>query len=673
MRPDKPAETMKDVIFSPLRVGPITLKNRLVALPVYTGYAHPGGRVSALLMDHYTRLADSGVAMVVVANAAVAPDGIGSTYNLRVDHDAFLPGLTELAGAIRKRGAVACLQLNHTGRFAKTEQPLLPSPADSENLAFNITALKDFMNFFPFEKRFGLTHYFLRLFSTWRRAMTLEDSQKVVRQFGDAAFRAFQAGFDMIELHGANGYLLCQFLSAFTNKETSMTGGEFENRTAIPLSVIREVKKRLPADFPVGFRLILEEWVPGGIDLQEALTLAGKLQDEGIAYLSAAAGTYSSIFSSQALKKMSRPAYLRNEVSRLTSEVTIPTIISGRIIKPSLARTLIDEGVADLIGLGRPLLVDFDWVKKVKEGREKEITHCINCNNCLKRVILDQGFNCVQWPRPLQESIDLDQKLLSRMYKDIWVASGIDDLELFKSALPLFVPEKRRVTLPIPLTLLFLEGTGESPLSPTEKKDFLMWSKGTLQQLGYVDPHIDVMDSVVKDTAEKAVNDAIERGHHGVIFLGKNRNQAWRERLLYKVRGKVMALIGSSPHQSNILVPVDLSTSTLLALKFIGYTYAGKGGLNLDFVHVLTGSPAPVKKRWEELKGIAGWDDDLRLHMVPERGDIADSLLEFVKEGDYGTIIMGKRGLSGIKRRLLGSVSASLLHGLSNQTLFLVD
>ena len=396
----------EDVIFSPLRVGPLELKNRLVALPVYTGYAHPGGRVSALLTDHYTRLADSGVAMVVVANAAVAPDGIGSTYNLRVDHDEFLPGLTELAAAIKGHGALACLQLNHAGRFAKTEQPLLPSPADSENLAFNITALKDFMNFFPFEKRFRLTRYFLKLFSTWRRAMTLEDCQKVVKQFGDAAFRAFQAGFDMIELHGANGYLLCQFLSAFTNKGTSVTGGEFENRTAIPLAVIREVKQRLPANFPVGFRLLLEEWVPGGINLQEALTLAQILQDEGIAYLSATAGTYSSIFSAQSLKKMSKPAYMRDEVSRLTSQVTIPTIISGRITKPSLARTLINEGVADLIGLGRSLRADFDWVKKVKERREKEITYCINCNNCLKRVILDQGFNCSQWPRSLQESIN---------------------------------------------------------------------------------------------------------------------------------------------------------------------------------------------------------------------------------------------------------------------------
>ena len=128
-------------IFSPLRLGSQQLKNRLVALPVYTGYAYPDARVSPQLIEHYTKLAQSGVAMVVVANAAVASDGDISTYNLRVDRDDHIPGLARLAKAIKQQGAIACLQLNHAGRFAKTEQPLLPSPTDSSNLAFNIEAL----------------------------------------------------------------------------------------------------------------------------------------------------------------------------------------------------------------------------------------------------------------------------------------------------------------------------------------------------------------------------------------------------------------------------------------------------------------------------------------------------------------------------------------------------
>ena len=133
--------------------------------------------------------------MVIVANAAVAPDGVVSNYNLRVDRDEFIPGLAKLARAIKQSGALACLQLNHAGRFAKTNQPLLPSPLDSSNLSFNLASLKDFMNFFPLEKRFGLTRYFLNQVNTWRQGMTAQDQERIIASFGESAFRAYQAGF----------------------------------------------------------------------------------------------------------------------------------------------------------------------------------------------------------------------------------------------------------------------------------------------------------------------------------------------------------------------------------------------------------------------------------------------------------------------------------------------
>ena len=220
------------------------------------------------------------------------------------------------------------------------------------------------MNFFPLEKRFGLTRYFLNQVNTWRRGMTAEDQERIIVSFGEAAFRAYQAGFDMIELHGANGYLLCQFLSSFTNKIQSGFGDDFQGRTTFPLSVIREIKQRIPENFSLGFRLIIREWVPGGIDLSEALAFAKLLEKEGVAYLSASVGSYISLFSTMAKKQMARPAYLRQDMADLTREVGIPTIMSGRVIKPSLANKLLRDGAADLIGLGRPLRADFQWVKK---------------------------------------------------------------------------------------------------------------------------------------------------------------------------------------------------------------------------------------------------------------------------------------------------------------------
>jgi 2,4-dienoyl-CoA reductase (NADPH2) len=122
-------------LFSPIQVGGVHMKNRLVALPVHTGFACPDGGVSSWMIDFYARLADSGVAMVVVANAAVSSDGVVSKFNLRADRDKFIPALARLAGAIKKKGAMACLQLNHAGRFARTARPLLPSPVSRENLS----------------------------------------------------------------------------------------------------------------------------------------------------------------------------------------------------------------------------------------------------------------------------------------------------------------------------------------------------------------------------------------------------------------------------------------------------------------------------------------------------------------------------------------------------------
>jgi 2,4-dienoyl-CoA reductase (NADPH2) len=660
-------------LFSPFQVGPYQLKNRVIALPVFTGYAHTDGNVSALMLEHYTQLADSGVAMVVVANAAVTSDGVISTHNLRVDRDEFIPGLSKLAGSIKRRGALACLQLNHGGRFAKTNQPLLPSSTDSSNLTYNITSLKNFMNFFPLEKRFSLTGYFLKLFGTWRRAMTAEDRERIVVSFGEAANRACEAGFDMIELHGANGYLLCQFLSAFTNKEQSGFGGDFKGRTAFPLAVIREVKQRVPDDFPVGFRLLLREWVPEGIDLSEALSWARLLEKEGIAYLSATVGTYNSMFSSDVVKQMGKPGYLQKDMEELTKAVNVPTIVSGRVLKPSLAEKLLKRDAADLIGLGRPIRADMHWIKKAAANREKKIETCISCNWCLKEVILGRGFNCRRWPKLFQERIDLERKALIRMYKGLWVLADKNDLSLLKTSLSSLLPERRAIPIAIEPTVLFLQQEKNGDFPQPARDEFLDWGKNMLKGLGFVDGHLNASLRVVGEAPDKEVHDEIEQGQHGVIILGHNRAQAWRERVLYKERGKVVALIGSSEHQQEILVPVDLSSTTILVLRFVCHVFVGKPGYNLNFVHVFTGHPDASEQRWEGLKNIVGWDEDFHLQLIASKKDVAGQILNKVKEDKCGTIIMGKRGYTGMKRWLLGSVSAGVLRGLTDESIFLID
>lgn len=502
--------------------------------------------------------------------------------------------------------------------------------------------------------------------------MNTEDQERIIVSFGESAFRAYQAGFDMIELHGANGYLLCQFLSSFTNKIQSGFGGDFQGRTTFPLSVIREIKQRIPKSFSLGFRLIIREWVPGGIDLSEALAFAKLLEKEGVAYLSASVGSYLSLFSTMAKKQMARPAYLRQDMADLTREVRIPTIISGRVIKPSLANKLVKDGVADLIGLGRPLRADFQWVKKAADQSQK-ITTCLNCNWCLKRVVLEQGYNCRRWPKLLQERTALEHKLLTRNYKGLWVVSDIDDLKLYRTSLPLFLPDCKNISTTISPTVLFLQADIEDESFNKVRDDFVKWCNETLNRLGFSDATLNQVVRVARKTYDKEVHTEIERGNHGVILIGRNWSQAWRERLLYKERAKVIGLIGSSNHQNEVLVPVDLSATTLLVLLFLRRTYIGKAGFNLNFIHVLTNQASSIEQRWRRLKKIVGLDESYHLQRIPTKDNVVSALLEIIKTEKYGTIIMGKRGLSGIKRWLIGSVSAGVLHGLTDQSLFLID
>jgi len=659
-------------LFSPLRLGPYQLKNRLVALPVYTGYAYPDGRVSPQLIEHYTKLAQSGAAMVVVANAAVASDGATSTYSLRVDRDEYIAGLARLAKAIKQQGAIACLQLNHAGRFAKAEKPLLPSPTDSSNLVFNIEALKDFMNFFPLEKRFRLTRYFLKQANKWRHGITAEDMARIIVSFGEAGVRACDAGFDVIELHGASGYLLCGFLSPFTNRILDGFGGSFQNRTAFPLAVLKEIQRKLAAGFPIGFRLMLREWVPGGIDLAEAVAFARLLEKEGIAYLSGTVGSFNSIFFKDVMKKMAQPAYLRKDMQQLSREVGIATIISGRIINPALANEILRERAADLIGLGRPLRVDSNWVKKARTPYQKIIL-CMNCNWCLKRVVLEQGFSCRRWPKLIQQRADLNHQLLTRNYKELWVITDGNDLKLFKKALPVFLPNSQQHPIPISPTFFFLQTKNDGEISNQDREVFLKWSRKTLNRCGFSDALIHHVVKLAKETCDKEVQTEIKRGNYGVVLIRKNQRQPWRERILYQERGKVIALLGSSGHRNRILVPIDLSENTLLVLMFLRQLYIGRSEFKLNFLHVLSGPKKSAAHRWKELKRIIELDEKVELQCIAKNSEISDTILECVKAGGYGTIVMGKRGLSGIKRWLLGSVSSGVLRGLTEQSLFLVD
>jgi len=356
-------------LFSEVSIQGVTLKNRLIMAPLYLGYAGEGGTVSPMLLEHYRLMAESGVAMVVVENATVDhPAGSGSNRTLRADTDDNLAGLKTLAANIKEAGAVACLQLNHAGRFAHAAaQALAPSAVQT--------------------------------FNRMPRALEPEEIAQIIDRFAQAAARARAAGFDMVELHGGTGYLLAQFLSPHTNRRTDAYGGGLDHRQRFPLEVVSRVKAAV-GDYPVGYRFLADEWLPDGLHPDESRKFAKSLARAGIAYISVMGGTYESFSLPEVVERSRQEGYMLDLAAAIRAEVDVPVVAAGRMATGQFAEQAVAGGKTDLIGLARVLWADPQWPHKVRDGREKEILHCDpDCGDaCTQMVMKGRPAFCVRWP-----------------------------------------------------------------------------------------------------------------------------------------------------------------------------------------------------------------------------------------------------------------------------------
>jgi 2,4-dienoyl-CoA reductase (NADPH2) len=354
-------------LFSPLTLKGLSLKNRITMAPLYLGFPGEDGLVNDLVLDHYREMASSGAAMIVVENAGVDPGGVGSPRTLLASDDRFVPGLAELARTIKGQGAVAIQQINHAGRYACGTERIAPSPVE-----------------------------------TWGvvpRAMTEEDMDRVVEMYASAAARVKAAGFDGVEIHGGTGYLLVQFLSTRTNHRTDGYGGSLDNRLRFPLRVVDAVLDRVGPDFPVGYRFLVEEFLPDGLQPYETQALGQALDDRGIAYLSVTFGTYDSFFTPKYMQAEKKEGFMYIQsglVKRAFPDM--PVITSGRIQSPARAERLLEEGDGDMVGLARVLFADPLWPKKAQGLVTDPIVPCEpTCSLCLNRVIHKQAAMCSRW------------------------------------------------------------------------------------------------------------------------------------------------------------------------------------------------------------------------------------------------------------------------------------
>ena len=656
-------------LFEPFVIGGCRSRNRIVALPLFTGYARPDGGVTPLLREHYWRLASSGAGLVVVANVAVSEDGRTSRRSLRIDDDRFVPGLARLAATIRHRGALACIQLNHAGRFAHTARPLLPAPFAASHLDHDIAALKSFMQTFPFSDRFGLTARFMQMSAKWRVGMTPADRERVVGDFGRAAGRAAAAGFDMLELHGATGYLLAQFLSAFSNQPPGPWSGDFQRRVPFVRDVVRAVQEAVPKGFPIGYRLLVREWVPEGIDLDEATALGRVLEGLDIAYLSVSAGTYNSMFNPEAVQVTRRPAYLLADGQHLRKAVKTPLILGGRVFRPDIARRVLARGAADMVGLGRPLLTDPGWLEKALTGRR--VTVCIDCRQCLKRVIQEKGLACARWPAIEIERVDLECALHIRLNACLLFTSE-KALEVPPEALPLRLTgpegaEEHKVRLAYCIPEGYVGDAFRTASDQHANRVRRHWQaigqRGTLLETVFKTAHPSLHDDLLAEARQDGF---------GMLVLVDGRDVRRGEILAAKWReGVFMALARRDP-AAKVFVAVDLSPATHVLLRFLSYGFSGRPGIHFRFVHVLAGAPQAAMVRWSKMLPLSGWDADTPLDVLPPGpGGAAQTLLEAAAGWDY--LAVGRRGMSRIKSFLLGSVSRRILRAAPDATVVIVS
>lgn len=370
---------MTDTLFTPINVDGITLFNRITMAPLYLGYAGEGGTVSPLLLEHYRMMASGGAAMIVVENATVDhPQGSGSNRTIRADTDDNLEGLTKLADTIKKQGAIACLQINHAGRFAMASpDPVAPSAVDT----------------------FGSTP----------RALEAGEIEAIVRKFADAAGRAKKAGFDMVELHGGTGYLLSQFASPRTNKRDDAWGGSLEERMKFPLDVLSATRAAV-GNMPVGYRFLADEYLEDGLRPAESVQIASALENAGVSYLSVMGGTHESMATAEFFKKSRAEGFMAELAEQVKSHVSVPVITAGRISSAGTANDILESGKADLLGLARVLWADPEWPDKIRNGREDEIVHCDPaCEDiCMQLVLKGKPAYCPQWkPEKTRKMKDL--------------------------------------------------------------------------------------------------------------------------------------------------------------------------------------------------------------------------------------------------------------------------
>jgi len=358
-------------LFAPIQIGSMTAKNRLMMPSMSINFGvDENGFVTDQLTGYFIARARGGAGLMLVGGGGVSPAGLELPGLPALWDDGCIPALEKMVAAVKPYDSRFGVQLMHGGRQSYHDKKVAPSPIPAPAVVKGIP-----------------------------RELTIEDIQATIASFGDAARRCYQAGFDFIEVHGAHGYLVNQFLSLNSNQREDAYGGSFENRIRFLLELLHDIKTKTAPNFPVGIRINGDDYIEGGWTLEDALRLAPILEENGTDYLHVSAGVYGS-------RQLTIPSmYVEHGCFIHLSEavkkvVNIPVVGVGRIKSAELADRMIREGKADAIAMGRSLLADPDLPNKARNGNLADVRPCIGCClGCIHAVLALEPGSCVINPQ----------------------------------------------------------------------------------------------------------------------------------------------------------------------------------------------------------------------------------------------------------------------------------
>ena len=383
--------TAYPLLLSPLRVGSLTLPNRLVMGAMHTRLEtldRPHERLAAF----YAARARGEVGLILTGGFSPVPEGVLDPGGPLLNDAGQLDEHRAVTSAVHEAGGRVVLQILHAGRYARVPGCVAPSPGKA------------------------------RINTHAPRALSTAEVWDTVRAFAVTAALAQDAGYEGVEIMGSEGYLINEFTAAVTNRRDDEFGGDFDGRIRLPLEILRAVRQRVGRDFVVVYRISSIDLVEGGMTGAEVAALARRVQDAGADLINTGIGWHEAAVPTIAAS-VPRAAW-RAAVHNVKRAVDIPVMASNRINAPEVAEELITAGVADLVSMARPLLADADFAKKAREGRAAEINTCIACNQaCLDHIFTERTASCLVNPRAGRE-IEFHDAPAARPHRVAVVGAG---------------------------------------------------------------------------------------------------------------------------------------------------------------------------------------------------------------------------------------------------------